>query len=184
MELLSIWVCFFPIFSIILCGILGTIISNIKQNEFLFIDYFFGIGIIICIPIWIIGIIYVSSLNDKNITWENTETLEIYAINDTSNLQGKFSGGALMSRGIINENWQYVAYIKDNDKITLKQFDCNTSNIYEKENMHTIKIYRQKINSYNILFFKTKEWYNNIYYYDIYLPKGSIISDYNLDLQK
>ncbi len=144
-----------------------------------------GVLIIILLIVWIWGTAHIAGLRDhRELFWVHQGTDQIYAIQDTTSIYGKFSGGRILARGIIGTKWQYVAYIADGNKLNLKQYNADASNLYEQGTEHKIEVYRRKAASYTFLIWTEPEAYTEEYYYDIFVPVGTVISDYNLDLQQ
>lgn len=181
--MIGIWLLGFPVVAAILLALIGAAIYGITIDEDAAYRWV-GRLLIVFTIIWIWGVITMANLRDhRTLTWEHQSTEQIYAIQDTTGVYGKFSGRSMLARGIIGTKWQYVAYITDGNKLNLKQYNADISNLYEQGNEHKVEVYKQKAASYTFLFWTEPETYNEVYYYDIFVPVGTVISDYNLDLQ-
>lgn len=111
------------------------------------------------------------------------ETYRIEALQDNSRVNGSFFLGC----GHINDEMKYVFYYEENGLYKLGQLDCNDVWIkYSDDNPKIEVLTRRKvksafINNFTLLYDEYKGSENHEYI--IYVPKGAIKQDYQLDAQ-
>lgn len=101
---------------------------------------------------------------------------EITAINDNSSISGRF----YLSGGRIDEKMVYVYFIKSNGGEKMDQVGADITTIYTSNNPRIVgykEVFKNKfLRSRNFL-----EIGN--YKYSIYVPKGTIKNEFNVDLE-
>lgn len=128
------------------------------------------IGLITFI-ISVISFVYgINKLND--IPWESelTATEKVVALNDNHNVNGRY-----MRRSYISEELWYHYYVDIGDGFVANKVKSDSATLYYADSNYRVewyKLYR------NWLWFSEHKTVHKIY-----IPEGSIIDDFTLDLQ-
>ena len=156
---------------------------------FLFILYVVGISLfILCIFFFLAIICFVIPLSDITTSEELVNTKQLRALNDGSEIEGKFSGGLFVSSGRINEKAIYAFYYEDKEDgcIRYGSIPAETTKIYligenEKPRVETYILHYSRI---TLLTAPVKVPVKESTIYKLYVPDGSITTDIILDLEK
>ena len=127
-------------------------------------------------------------LSDSTTTEELTDTKQLRALNDGSQIEGKFSGSLFVSSGRINEKAVYAFYYEDKKSGGIKygSIPADTTTIYligdnEKPRVETYALYHYRI---TLLTAPVRVPAKESTIYKLYVPDGSITTDITLDLEK
>ena len=119
------------------------------------------------------GVFYLYGINKlDNIPWKSelTATEKVIALNDGHNVNGRY-----MRRSYISEELWYHYYVDIGDGFVANKVKSDSSTLYYTENNYRVEWYK----SYrNWLWFSEQKTIHKIY-----IPEGSIIDDFTLDLQ-
>jgi len=164
--------------TIIICILVLFIVTMLimYDEDFFFEDTFLHLAVSIFLGFFIGGAIALA-LPVKTETGKETYNLE--CIQDNNNVNGGFFLGC----GTINGEMKYTFYYKKDDYFKLLQLSYNKVKVkYSEETpkveyYYTIESKDAFINNFAL------DWYIGGKEYIIYIPKGSIKQDYNLDAQ-
>lgn len=137
-----------------------------------------GICLSICVGSMILFIIISCYFSNMPYKYSNEPcSIEyIVALKDNSEINGKFSGGRYYIRGYINEKSYYSYMVKlNNGGMVANKVPSDSTIIYEVDENFRVEWW-----------VKSKNWLgckDEVYYWKIYIPKGSIITDYSIDLE-
>jgi hypothetical protein len=168
--------------TVIICGVIGFFIGVVVEGDDswlmkMAVGFLFGlIGLFMGV---IVGLI-ISGFLPTTIVLE--QEIELVALKDTNGVNGKFFLGC----GNIHSNWYYVFYTKDPDgKIKFNRLsadDDDVSIVEEERQGGTLKVYGKEFAKKSY-----KNWglipRSGSSKYEIHVPKGTVITDFNLDLQ-
>jgi hypothetical protein len=169
--------------TIIICGAIAIIVSSIiyyREVGIEYIDFFSAILVEIMFGLIgaLIGILIAVIIPGKMI--EQKETVQIIAIQDNITMNGSFFLGS----GQVDGEMKYMYYYKsDSNTYKFGDIDADICSIsYDSINPRIVFTYKIKDENAIINIFSI----NNKYYLDkaiIYIPEGSLVSNYNLDLK-
>jgi hypothetical protein len=146
-------------------------------------DYFISFMVSLLVAVVTFGcIIIISLIIDHNTNKELivTDTKTIYALNDTNSINGQ----AFLFSGYIKEDLVYRMFVEDNGGKKLKELNPSSVTIYEEDDScnKIIETYKyQYTNGFIIWLLGKYTWDDTIY--NIHIPKGSITTEYKLDLK-
>ena len=158
-----------------ICLIAGIVIALVK--EWYWID---GIGDFIMESILggliggLIGVILMLALPMK--TEINTYTYKIETFQDNNSVSGSFFLGS----GSIDGKMKYVFYYEVNGGFKMAQIDYDDAIIKYSDNVKAIR-YKEEPTDAFINWFAVDIYMSDTY--EIFVPKGTIKSNYNLDAQ-
>ncbi|MEO2600972.1 hypothetical protein [Clostridium butyricum] len=142
--------------------------------------------ILLCIISGIIcGIIYGISILTIDFKTDKYESIkykqEIYALQDSSGMQGRFFLGS----GYINNKLQYSIVIEDEyGGKKIQQLDNDRTSLFEDGETYIIAYQNKYTNPLVIKLLGTDLALNeNVTRYEIHIPKGSVTTQYNIDLK-
>ena len=142
--------------------------------------------ILLCILSGIIcGIIYGVSIPIIDFNADKYESIkykqEIYALQDNNETQGQFFLGS----GYINNKLQYSIVIEDeHGGKTIQQLSTDTTSLFEDGETCIIAYQNKYTNPLVIKLLGTDlATKGNVTRYEIHIPKGSIATQYNIDLK-
>lgn len=150
-------------------------------------------GCIVIFAIFVLLFIFINTAafvdNGNERYYRDLERVELISLGDTTRINGKISGGFLSVRGSINENGYYVYYRKEGEKITQGRINTDRGYIYEDEESQPYAIRKELIIKANKKIHDRWSWLVEIEdeqvvhdIIDFHIPKGSVIEQYNLDL--
>ena len=131
------------------------------------------ISMIICISTVILACVGSAKLEKQSwvVAEEPYATHSIVALNDSNQINGKF----YCRRGYIEEKLYYQYMRKSGSGFKAGKVKADDTILYYTDDDYRVEFYM-----------KTKEWWifhDEAYYYEIYIPEGSITEDYQIDLQ-
>jgi len=121
------------------------------------------------------GIIIASFIPVK--TERVVETKHIQTLQDNSSVSGEF----LLGSGRIEGKMKYVFYYESDGGYRMKQVDCSGVLIKSTKSTPKVEIYKKKLTDDFINNFGLFTWFERKNKYIIYVPKGTIKHNYNLD---
>jgi len=134
----------------------------------------FAIGLVICAIICM-----TINVNAKVIEVEKYTT-SIYCLNDSSKIEGR----SYLYSGYIKENMVYrTIYLDNHGGKRMWEINANQSSVFEDGN-NKVTVYGEKFENPKIEYLM-EDWSNLKHEtrYEIHIPKGSITTDYKIDLQ-
>lgn len=146
-------------------------------------DYFLSFMASLLVAVITFGAIIITSLTiDHNSNKELivAETKTIYALNDKTSINGQ----SFLFSGYIKEDLVYRMFVEENGGKKLKELKPSSVTIYEedKDCDKFIETYKYKYtNSFIKWLLGESTWDDDTY--KIHIPKGSITTEYKLDLQ-
>lgn len=162
-----------------LAGSLAALFDSIDNQELANKDSVFGVISFVILVFSLIAFFCINNHFDKiKYTYpdEPTSIEYITAVKDNSEVNGSIHGGRYYTRGYINEVSYYSYMIKRNDGgIVSNKVPTSRTTIYEVSDNFRVEWY-----------VKTKKWLgitDEIKYWKIYIPEGSVTDDYNIDLE-
>lgn len=172
------------LFLLIIIPISSIIVFLVKEHELWGLDFgeyiismFVGfISFLITFLILLLTYGVAGSIADTN--YELKSTQKIYCLNDSTNINGKM----YLFSGSIDENDVYKMYVDNNGGKSLLKVDANNSIIYE-DNKTEIQTYECKFQNKYVVFILGEVTMFSPNKYEIHIPKGSITTEYNVDLK-
>lgn len=109
---------------------------------------------------------------------EKVETVEVISLNDNSDIEGSFFLGS----GSVNEELVYYYAYKSDKGVTVGKVDADEVYINYTDEQPRLEEYRTNFKSE---FLKWSFAYlgEDSCYYKLYIPEGSIIEEYKIDLE-
>ena len=148
---------------------------------------FIAIGILL-MALLVAGLCLVIPVSDVTTSEELIDTKELRALNDRTQIEGRFSSGIFVSSGRINEKAVYAFYYEDKESGGIKygSIPAETTKIYligdnEKPRVETYILQYSRI---TLLTAPVKVPVKESTIYKLYVPDGSITTDITLDLEK
>lgn len=137
-----------------------------------FVGAFIAILIYVCIAL----------MYKPHADYEETITHELVSLNDGSTTSGSFTLGS----GYVGEHLTYTFYRKEGEHgIVRRSIRANKTTIYEVDSTEAPKLVVSEVPSginYNLWLFSINKDCGKEHY-DLYIPKGSIVKEFNLDNQ-
>ena len=148
---------------------------------------FIAIGILL-MALLVAGLCLVIPVSDVTTSEELIDTKELRALNDRTQIEGRFSSGIFVSSGRINEKAVYAFYYEDKESGGIKygSIPAETTTIYligenEKPKVEEYTLYETYI---SVLTAPMECTVPSKSIYKLYVPDGSITTDITLDLEK
>lgn len=135
------------------------------------------VGVLLSLAIMVLGggIATVSGAPTQS---EKVEAVEVISLNDNSNTEGSFFLGS----GSVNEELVYY-YAYESDKgITVGEIDADEVYINYTDKQPRLEEYQTKFKS-EFLNWSFAYLGEDSCYYKLYIPEGSIIEEYKIDLE-
>lgn len=136
-----------------------------------------GVSIVLILLAFLM-IMFSSCFIDKtNYTYEKTNTIEIIALNDSTGVNGK---SGFLGSGYVSENLYYYCMENTNNGYKASKIRAEAAYVKHSDDPH--------IETYSVTGFKNKLYYLISVpfadcYYIVYIPEGSIIENYKIDLE-
>ncbi len=173
----------------IVITVLFTIIIAYEENGIMLWEVIVSSIIGAILSLIIVGITTKIIRDNASTHLELSEVRYLKAFADNTN--GNINGNFFLGSGSINSSPEYYYYyFVDSAKTTVKMDEMSaTSNeqpVYIIESDSTtprVEIYRNVFNSNTNFFLKNSRHYREIGKYIIYVPKNSILTNFNLDLK-
>ena len=135
------------------------------------------IGVLLSVAIMVLGG-GVATASGALTQSEKVEAVEVISLNDNSNTEGAFFLGS----GSVNEESVYY-YAYESDKgITVGEIDADEVYINYTDKQPRLEEYRTKFKS-EFLNWSFAYLGEDSCYYKLYIPEGSIIEEYKIDLE-
>jgi hypothetical protein len=167
--------------TIILFAILGLVISIIKFWTYLEWQFSQILGHII-VSIFFIFIFSIAGFVVAYILPMDTETkidtYKIICLQDNNDQSGKL----FLGTGSIEGKMKYVFYYQEDSIYKLKQIDCENASIILSDSARVERYRKEKTKAF-INYFALDDLCEHSMMFVIYVPKGSIKNNYNLDAQ-
>ena len=149
---------------------------------------FIGI-VVVFVALLVASFVLQIPVSDVTNTEELIDTRELRALNDRTEIEGKFSGGIFVSSGTINEKPVYAFYYEDKESGGIKygSIPAEMATIYpigeiEIPRVEEYTVYRNYISLLTAPMECSVPSKKSIY--KLYVPDGSITTDITLDLEK
>lgn len=160
--------------------ILGIIVSEKSIKEFFGCV---GLSIIVFVGCLFISIIigFITTaiiIDNADTELVQVEEHNIYCLNDSSAI----SGTKFLFSGTINEKLKYRMFIEQNGGKILKEIDTEDVVVFEDGETKLV-ILKEKVTNENVIKWTGYEYVNSVTY-QIHIPKGSITTEYIIDLNK
>ena len=147
------------------------------------------IGIVVVFVALLVAVFALSiPVSDVTTSEELIDTKELRALNDRTQIEGRFSSGIFVHSGSINEKPVYAFYYEDKESGGIKygSIPAETTTIYligenEKPKVEEYTLYETYI---SVLTAPMECTVPSKSIYKLYVPDGSITTDITLDLKK
>lgn len=167
--------------TVIICGVIGFFIGVlVERDDYLLMKMTWGFLLgLIGLFVGILVSLVIGDFLPTSIVLE--QEVELVAFKDTNGVNGKFFLGC----GNVHSNWYYIFYVKDPDgkiKFIRLLADDDVSIVEEERQGGMLKVYGKEFAKKSY-----KNWglipRSGSSKYEIHVPKGTVITDFNLDLQ-
>ena len=182
-----LWIAFFGSFLVCLYFIVWLIVNRIARD--LKCDLHSLISIIICVVVFLVSTVCLGAIGARSYQkTEKTAEYELVSLQDNSQISGYARGGLFYVYASMATNEVYMYYYKSGDGYRKGKITSENVIIYEQEACTpTIVEYTTytKINMNGVLegilsFCKFRETEIS---YEFYVPKGTVVQSFSLDLQ-